>query len=71
MLSLVEHEKSLISLMLGQNMVPFQRSVYVENFHIGFFIVSELVVRKTSFCICENKGADQTAQLISTFVFAT
>ena len=32
-----------------------------------------LVVRKSAFCICENKDADQlrsTAQLISTFVFA-
>ena len=32
------------------------------------------VVRKSDFCICENKDADQlvvTARLISTFVFAT
>ena len=29
-----------------------------------------LVVRKPAFCICENKDADQTAKLISAFVFA-
>ena len=32
------------------------------------------VMRKLAFCLCENKDADQlcvTAQLISTFVFAT
>ena len=29
-------------------------------------------MRKTAFCLCENKGADQLRrQLVSTFVFAT
>ena len=36
--------------------------------------IMSLVMRKTAFCKCKNKDADQlavTAQLISSFVFAT
>ena len=42
--------------------------------HVEFIFDMSLFMRKTDFCICENKDADQlrgNAKLISAFVFAT
>ena len=65
----------------------FMAIIYFSNTYQNVFTLLNLVVnvldvlnptymshimRKTTFCICENKDADQlTAKLISAFVFAT
>ena len=52
---------------------PEDRFSRVAAHWIEMFDLSH-VMRKPTFCICLNKGADQlrtTAKLISTFVFAT
>ena len=60
---------------MGQNLEHPRFSFFfflVENYlflNNSYFF--SRIMRKPTFCICENKDADQVAKLISAFVFAT
>ena len=52
--------------------VDSDSQVMLEAQFENMFYYMSRVMRKPTFCICENKDADQlTAKLISAFVFAT